>query len=284
MIKKIAVSLTILTFAGAVYSADDENPMALAEMYYKNREYYYAVTEIGRAASLNPEIQRSPSALLLLGKSYRMGNSYQSAVDIFAECSQLHPGTPQGEESLFLSGAMRLQHGSGFYAVRDLKKYSYIYPDGRYIQEVTRQTAYANAFNYDLPAARESIAGYLQKFPDGRYSSDLKEVDAMILEEINRPQKSLAVSVAGSLILPGFGHFYTGRNTDGFLSLSSCLLLGYLAVDSFLDGNRFRGAFYSFIGFSFYQYSLYSAASNVYEYNGQERFSENIKLRISHDF
>lgn len=88
----------------------------------------------------------------------------------------------------------------------------------------------------------------------------------------------MVISVAGSILVPGFGHFYTGRYLTGLLSFATNAVLIFLIYDAWRDDNSFRMLVFGAAELAFYQYSVYSAVRNVYEYNSREAFFKSVRL------
>lgn len=277
------ILLLLILFSGRSF-AGEENLVNLAGEFYNNHEYFYSITETKRYEFLYPEGDYMPDMLLLRGKAYLMGDNYSGAISSFGEVFQRFPETEAGEEALYMSGYSRMIYGSMMFAARDIRRYLNIYPDGVFSEEARRDICYVTALSMDLPSAQHEIERYIIFYPDGRYRNELEEVNEMIIEEMNRPRKSPALSFAGSLVFPGFGHFYTGKIKEGFLSLASTSLFLYLTIDGFTSGDRLRGLLFGFITLNFYQYSLTAAVSNVYEYNSSRKFEQKIKIQINGRF
>lgn len=265
--------------ASVLYSAE-KNELRLAEKYYEKGEYYQALTEIDRMTDFYNQGKPGSDAYLLRGKTLFMGDNYTGALGSFTDCIEKFPSSPQAEEAMYLTGRTRMVYGSTLYSARDLSRYLNLFPQGRFAEDAKRDICYITALGNDLKGAREEIKNYTELHPDGKYAADLAEIDQLIIDEINRPRKSVALSVGCSFLIPGFGHFYTGKIKEGLLSLASNALFIFLTADAIVDQDRFRALFFGFVGLTFYQHSLVSAVSNVYEYNSNEKFVTRIKIRI----
>ena len=280
----VIICLFLYVFMPASLFPDGKEILILAEKYYENHEYFYAITETKRYSLLYPEGDFKPDILLLQGKAYLRGGNYGRALTSFNECLRDYPGTAAGEKALYMAGHARMVYGSVLFATRELDSYLTRYPEGLFMEEAQRDICYASILSNDLHAARVEIGKYMANHPEGKYIDELKEVDKMITDEINRPRKSAAVSLGGSLVLPGFGHFYTGKTKEGFLALATTSLFLYLTVDGINSGDRFRTLFFGFITLNFYQHSLSASISNVQKYNSPANLNHEIKMRITGRF
>ena len=110
-----------------------------------------------------------------------------------------------------------------------------------------------------------------------RLSSDIAAEEA-------RPKKSFALATMGSIVMPGFGYFYTGNYKLGAISLLSNACFIALAVHGVLTGNIFQLMFFGLIELSFYQNSIYGAMRSVAEYNSNERFTRRVRLQMQQHF
>jgi outer membrane protein assembly factor BamD (BamD/ComL family) len=257
---------------------------ALARAHYNAGEYYNAVTECMRLLHVYPSGKEAPDTMLLMGQSYFRGGNYYSATLTMMGCYDAWKDRDQGERALLFLAYMRLQTGSPFFATRTLQEYQHIYREGAYRDLAALDLCYASALQYDLKSAQSALDSCDETWPDGRYAQKVQELRALIRDEINRPRKSLAVSILGSLVMPGFGHFYTGDWVTGTFSFLCNAGLIYLIYDAYRDDNRFRMAVFGFAEFSFYQYSIASAINNVYEYNNREPFYKAVRLSIHEHF
>lgn len=258
--------------------ASERELLDLASEHIERREYYSAITEMMRYQFLYPGGRHYAESMLLMGRAYFRGGNYYQATALMESCYSRYGKTPEGGQALIGLGSMRLLGGSPELAYRSFREYALIHPRGPYMQEASLGIAYARALQYDLPGALRAGDEYGLDFPGGRYVENLKEFRYLIESEVNRPRKSLALSVAGSILVPGFGHFYTGKYLTGLLSLATNAVLIFLIYDAWRDDNRFRMLVFGAAELAFYQYSLYSAIRNVYEYNSREAFNKSVRL------
>jgi outer membrane protein assembly factor BamD (BamD/ComL family) len=264
--------------------SSEDSIFRLAEAHYAAGEYYNAVTETFRYQYLYPRGKHHPDSLILQGKAYWRGGNSMAAMDSMTRCFEAHRDEPAGEEALLYSGHMRLLAGSPYYAHRTYLTYDYIYRKGRLAEEVHYEKCLSLALMGELHDAKEEIASYGRTWGEHRYYSRLKELEKLIDNENSREKKSVWLSVAGSAVLPGFGHFYTGRYEVGILTLATNAALMFLAWDGYRDGNMFRMILFGVAELSFYQHSLFSAAGNVYAYNSRDDFNRKVMMGISGRF
>ncbi|TAL35269.1 MAG: hypothetical protein EPN93_10745 [Spirochaetes bacterium] len=279
-----AVLVLALSAVARGAAADEARVAALARAHYDAGEYYNTVTECMRLVALYPGSAGAPDALLLMGEAYYRGGNYYSATLTMMSCYDTYRDREQGERALLYLAYMRLQTGSPYFATRTLQEYQHIYREGAYRELAALDLCYAAALDYDGRGTLKALDDYGASWPDGKYAQKAQDLRALVLEEINRPRKSLAVSVVGSLLMPGFGHFYTGNYLTGAFSLLCNAGLIYLIYDAYRDDNRFRMAVFGLAEFSFYQYSVISAINNVYQYNSREPYYRTVRLSMQEHF
>ena len=265
-------------------NASDKEIINLGRFYIANGEYYNAITEMMRYQSLFPEGEYFPDSLLLMAKAYYEGDNYHNAVDALSECYSKFKNRQEGERALFYLGYLRLLRGSPYYAFRTYQEYQYIYKEGKYYEDAAFDMCMAAGLMGDLKGALREIAKYRRVFAEGSYKEDADKLESLIIREINRPSKSLWISLIGSIFVPGFGHFYTGKYKVGFFSFFTNAALAYLIYDGYKDRNKFRMILFSMGEIAVYNYSLYSAVNNVYIFNKRDSFYKAIRLSFNRKF
>jgi hypothetical protein len=125
--------------------------------------------------------------------------------------------------------------GSPYLVFRIYQEYRYLYKDGSFNEDISRDLCYSLTLVRDLKEAKNAVRDYEEHYTDGKYLREINELQILIDEEINRPKKSVWVSVLGSIVIPGFGHFYTGKYKIGILSFVSNAALIYLFYDGYKD-------------------------------------------------
>ncbi len=272
------VFIALMAIAPCPLSASERELIDLANDLIERREYYSAITEMMRYQFLYPGGKRYAESMLIMGKAYFRGGNYYLATAVVESCYSRFGRTPEGQQALIGLGSMRLLSASPEPAYRSFREYALIHPGGMLSQEASIGIAYARALQYDLTGAMRADDDYRSAFPDGRYVENLRQFRYLIESEVNRPRKSMVISVAGSILVPGFGHFYTGRYLTGLLSFATNAVLIFLIYDAWRDDNSFRMLVFGAAELAFYQYSVYSAVRNVYEYNSREAFFKSVRL------
>jgi outer membrane protein assembly factor BamD (BamD/ComL family) len=279
----IIIILFIIVLNKNVMSSE-KDLISLAESFNKNGEYYNAITEITRYQYLYPNGSYYPLSMLILSEAFYKGGNYNKSINTLTECYEKFRNKPEGEKAFYKTGYVQMTSGSPYLAFRIYQEYRYLYKDGSFIEDTSRDLCYSLTLMNNLKEAKNAVRDYEEHYAEGRYLQEINELQILIDEEINRPKKSVWVSVLGSIVVPGFGHFYTGKYELGVLSLVSNAVLIYLFYDGYKDKSKARMIIFGLSEFSFYQYSLYSSISNVYEYNNNDQFYKTIRLSASKEF
>ncbi|MCX8123653.1 MAG: hypothetical protein N3F66_05750 [Spirochaetes bacterium] len=258
--------------------------LELAATHLYNKEYYHAITECMRYQYCYPDGSEYPRSMLIMARAYFLGGNYYRATDIAYECYQKYAGTLWGEQALYNLATMRLLDGSAFFAYRNFQEYFTLYPQGKLNQQARLNFIYTQVVLNYYDDAKKDLDAFLTHTND-KDLRDEAEKFKIAFDNFNaRQKKSVWVSLGGSLVVPGFGHFYTGKISTGLLSLASTVSFAALAYRGYMHDNNFQLVFFALAGFTFYQYSLVSAVINVYEYNSDASFKEAIKLSVMKRF
>jgi hypothetical protein len=264
--------------------ASETDLLNLAESHNKNNEYYNAITEVMRYQYVYPNGTLYPRSMLILSEAYYKGGNYEKTIKTLTECYQKFKNFPEGEKALYSIGFVRLMTGSPFFALRSIREYEYIFANGKYKEDISRDLCYTMTLIRDLNGARKAAYNYEANYPAGKYLIEINDFRVRLDEEINRPKKSLLVSVIGSVFIPGFGSFYTGKYDVGIFSFVSNAIFSYLLYNAYKDNDKTQMIAFGFAEFTFYQYSLYSSIRNVYEYNNNEQFYKSVRISASKEF
>ncbi|MFC1670471.1 tol-pal system YbgF family protein [Spirochaetota bacterium] len=279
-----AVFFEIILFLCANLYAGEKETINLVKSYLHHDENYNAITELLRYRYLYPRGEFYSQSIILTGKAYFKGGNYGHSSAYFSRGYKKYPSERAGQEGLYFLGYIRLLHGSPFLALNTFREYRYVYKDGEFKEKTALGICYSLALTGNFKSSLSEIGRYKKEFPGNIHSWEVRTLEKEIKDEMNRPEKSVVLSTLGSLVIPGFGHFYTGSYGKGFLALFTNALCIYLMADGFMKNNLFQGFFFTFVEASFYQYSLYSAVREVREYNSRKGFNRRVRLSIQREF
>jgi len=281
-LKKVVVSILLLL--NLHLYADGKDIIETAGYYYKNGEYYNAITESMRYQHLYPKGGLFSSSMIIMGKSYYRGGRPNWAIEIFGECYDRYSGMPQGEEGLYYSGIVRILSGSYYFGARTLQEYNFVYKGGLFYEDAVFNLCRARALAENYDEALRLVKSYREIFPSGRYLADADSLEAAINHERNRDKKSLLIAGLSSAVIPGSGYFYTGNYRLGAVSMATNGALLFLAYNGYSRGNYFQMIFFSVIEFSFYNYSIVGSVKSAHEYNDGDDFRKEVLTGIKTGF
>lgn len=285
-VKKIVIAslLALTAWNGAMAGEKDVRDMAL--WLYSRGDYHAAITEALRYQCLHPSGPWMGKSALLVGKSYYRGSNYRAALNAFAGCHRSFQGTAAGEEALYLAGFVQLMKGSPPEALRLHDLYRATYRGGVFTEELDRDSCVAAVFTGDLAGARKLAGVYRERHPRGKYLGDVDRVEKALVEDSMTPRRHLWLSVLGSALFPGFGHFYTGNYAAGFLTLFTNALCVFMIYNGYRHHDTYQMAFFGLAGGILYGYNLFSAARVVNEYNGKRdrELFRRVRLGITASF
>ena len=276
----------IIAAACSVFAAGEDEILETARQYYEGGDYYNAITEVMRYQFLFPAGSGFAQSMLLMGKAYYRGENYRAAFGALYACGRDYAGSPAGEEALYLAGYIQLVKGETYDAGIIAGEYRARYPAGRFVEELDRDACFAAALTRDPSGSRQGIKAYREKYPEGKYRADLERLENTLAGDAVRPRRHLWLSVLGSAIIPGFGHFYTGHYAAGTLTLLSNALFIFMICNGAMMKNTYQIVFFSLAEAVVYQYNLFSAVRVVDQYNGKRErdFLNNVRLGMTASF
>ncbi len=264
--KKFFLAIAAILIPAAIFSSEREL-LDLAELHYRNREYYNSITECLRYQHLYPEGTLYPLSMLVLGKSYYRGGKKEKGLLQMSNCYNNYTGTPEGETALFYSGLMRLESGSYRYAARSFQEYNYVYSSGIFREEALINLSLSYALSDNYTEAEKKLGEYRELFPAGKRIKEYSDLSAAIEKLKTRPKKNLYAAGFMSAILPGSGYLYTGDYSLGLFSMATNGALIYGIYNGYKKKSRFQMIFFSMIELSFYNYSIFGSVKSADDYN-----------------
>jgi len=282
-LKVFRILIRILLFAMPALSQGSEL-LGTARLYYENREYYNAITELMRYQFLFPDSPEYGESMVLMGESYYLGGNSSKALSVFSDCYSKFPGSYPAEKALFYSGFIRMKEGSYYYAARMFQQYNYIYRDHDFYEDSVFNLCLLRIFAEEYNDAQSALAEYRKQFPDGKYFKESEYLTERVSDRANRPVKNPWIAGISSALVPGLGYIYTENNLLGIFSMLSNAGFIYLAYDGYRDDNKYKMILFSIIELSFYNWAIVGSIRSAHEYNDNGKFTEEIVLRIKTPF
>jgi tetratricopeptide (TPR) repeat protein len=278
------IKVTLLALLLSVQAQPGEEILDRAHRLYRMKDYHSALTEVYRYRTLYPGGILTDKSLLLEGKSHYGKDRYGRALEALDRLLVRYPSSESAEEGLYLRSGYRLSAGTPLFGWQDVLRYRRQWPEGKYASLVDLNGVYARALTGDISSARDLLELWKERYPVSPHLNEAGRVEAILVDALNRPRKSMALSVIGSVLIPGFGHFYTGKWGLGTATFLTNGLLIFLTTWGFVKGNLYQGILFGALEAYFYSYSLYMAVKNVDDYNRRGAFREELRLSLTQRF
>jgi TM2 domain-containing membrane protein YozV len=232
-----------------------------AHELFNEEKYFDAVTEFKRLLFFDKDGIYKYEADLLIGSSYKMGGKYSEALQYFT-LAEFSGRTPEERYAAKIENirtnilARRIS--------RALRLIDELTADKQFADkkdELNYWRGWAYIFNDEWDKASEF-------FGDISPGHELKE----LADKIEDQKYSVAFAKISSFIIPGAGQFYTGNYISGLISLGWNVLLGYITINSFIEGRYFDAVIVgNFLWLRFYSGNIQNA----------EKFAVKKNLEIS---
>jgi len=274
--------ILFLALHGALYALEPGDDVhALAMHYYDSRDYRSAATECMRYQYLFPAGNFYGDSMCLLARAWYRQGDYTRSRRVLELCRDRSGDDPSSSEALYLQGYVNLLAGADGLALLNLKQYKDEYPEGKRGPETLYLLSCAKALRNDFAGSLGDIRSYNSLYGS---DDDIMVLEKMVEAEKSRPLKRRLVAALGSVVVPGFGYFYTGRYAMGFLAFATNCLCSGLIYHGYRNDNIYEMVLFSVLELSFYQYSIYGGVRSVHEYNSREKFRREIRLGFSEKF
>lgn len=259
---------------------DAEHVLRFADTLFQEGDYFRAITEYKRFIFLAPTDPRAGQVQLQIGRAYLRGQQWEDARRVFQTLAQEHPAADVRMEAAFLVGETAYQQGAYTQAIEDLRPLAERESQSSSTQKARYRLGWSYLRARQWTAAADAFARIDPAdplFPSSRTLSDA----ARQAQEL--PHKSPALAGALSVVLPGAGHFYTGRMRDGALALllnGGFLVAGLEAVAA---GNDAAAGLLFFFEAAWYAGSIYGAVNAAHKYNRdqEDRWIQGLELQHS---
>jgi outer membrane protein assembly factor BamD (BamD/ComL family) len=259
---------------------DADQILGFANALFNDGDYFRAITEYKRFLFLHPTDPRAGRVRLQVGLSYQRGQQWDDARQTFESIARQHPDPEIRAEAAYLVGETSFQQGRYAQAIADLRPVAERYGH----TPVGERARYLLGWSYlrarQWPEASqtfESIGTTSPLFPSSRVLADAAR------EGEHLPRKSPALAGLMSAVIPGTGHFYTGRLRDGTIALllnGAFLAAGIEAVSA---GNEAAAGLLFFFEAAWYSGALYGAVNAAQKYNRdlEERWLQGLERQHS---
>jgi T7SS, ESX-1 secretion system protein EccA1, N-terminal domain len=243
---------------------DADQILGFADALFNAGDYFRAITEYKRFLFLYPTEARAGRVQLQVGLSYQRGQQWDDARQTFERIAEQHSDAAVRAEAAYRVGETSFQQGRYAQAIADLRPVAERYGP----TSVGERARYLLGWSYlrtrQWPKASqtfEAIATTSPLFPSSRALAEAAREGEQL------PRKSPALAGLLSAVIPGTGHFYTGRWRDGTIALllnGAFLAAGIEAVSA---GNEAAAGVLLFFEAAWYSGTIYGAVNAAHKYN-----------------
>jgi TolA-binding protein len=254
--------------------------LGFADALFNDGDYFRAITEYKRFLFLHSTDARAGRVQLQIGRAYLGAQQWEDARKTFAAIAQQDADAEIRAEAAYLIGDTSFRQGRYRQAIADLRPVA-----ERYGQiPVGQRARYLLGWSYlrarQWPEATQTFEAIDTTSP--LFSSSRTLADAARDAE-HLPRKSPALAGLMSAVIPGTGHFYTGRFRDGAIALllnGAFLAAGLEAVSA---GNQAAAGLLFFFESAWYSGAIYGAVNAAQKYNRdiEERWLQGLELQHS---
>jgi outer membrane protein assembly factor BamD (BamD/ComL family)/TM2 domain-containing membrane protein YozV len=243
---------------------DEASQFKLAGELFDEGDYFRAITEYKRFIYFFPESNLLEMAYFKIGEAYFKGKRWEDAIHAFERLREKFPEGKLTDMSYYLTGMAYFYKKDYSSSRKQFKKIIDSFTTSELIDDAMLQIAMSYVEEEKWLEALGSFRGIgkesnLYHFAEN-FASGLGEMDKL-------PLKSPALAGTLAAILPGAGHFYTGRERDGTtaLLLNGAFIWG--ALESYNNKNYTVAGILTFFELGWYFGNIYSAVSSAHKYN-----------------
>jgi TolA-binding protein len=259
---------------------DADQILGFADALFNDGDYFRAITEYKRFLFLHPADARSGRVQLQIGLSYQRGQQWDDARQTFEAIAQQHPDPEIRAEAAYLIGETAFRQGRYAQAIADLRPVAERYGP----TPIGERARYLLGWSYlrarqwlEASQTFATIDPASPLFPSSRALAEAAR------EGEHLPRKSPVLAGLMSGVIPGTGHFYTGRWRDGTVALllnGAFLTAGIEAVSA---GNEAAAALLLFFEAAWYSGAIYGAVNAAHKYNRdlEERWLQGLERQHS---
>jgi hypothetical protein len=259
---------------------DADQILGFADALFNDGDYFRAITEYKRFLFLYPTDTRAGRVQLQVGLSYQRGQQWDEARQTFESIAQQHSDPAIKAQAAYLVGETSFLQGRYVQAITDLRPVAELYGQTPVGERARYLLGWSQLRARQWPEASQTFATIgttSPLFPSSRALADAAR------EGENLPRKSPALAGLMSAIIPGTGHFYTGRFRDGTIALllnGAFLAAGIEAVSA---GNEAAAGILFFFEAAWYSGAIYGAVNAAQKYNRdlEERWLQGLERQYS---
>jgi len=232
-----------------------------ANKLFNAEKYFDAITEYKRLNYFDKQKEYAFKSNLFIGLCYKSGGKFDDALKYFT----LAEINSHNNDELFLTKIYQIRTNirrrTISQAIKELDRLDIDQSFNPHKNEINYWRGWAYIFSDEWENASQIFS-----------KNNLDTAFAKICKNVDQKKYSVDFAKYSSVILPGFGQFYTGEYISGLISLGWNILFGYLTVNSFVENRVFDGIVIgNFLWLRFYSGNIQNA----------EKFAEQKNLYIS---
>jgi len=238
-----------------------------ANYLYEKQDYYRALSEYQRFVFLFPKDYRADQAKLQIGRCYRREGKADKGFSYLIRLFNSRADEPVGPEALLEMVAIREEQERYPRAIYWTKQFIQRYPDYSEIDTVYLRLAW---LQIDSARYEAAIATLERIQPESKHYPRARSLRQALQQRPEVGERSPVMAGALSAVLPGSGHFYSGRPGQAAASflLNALFITG--AVLAFEHDSPVLGGILVFFEVGWYVGGIQSAAQAAREENQKE--------------
>lgn len=265
--------LWVLLFFGSISSISDADLLNLAKHLSRTGNPDEAITEYKRFLFFHPDDVRAASIYREIAFAYRSQGLWQDAINTLLNAVQSAEDNEEKSEYQLDLAVTLIAVKNYDLAILETIKVILRTPSGPQYRRALFLQSIAYIYQFRWEEAREALKNY---------SSD-ESLNRYFDEAVNLTQKSPRTAKILSAILPGSGQIYAGDWKGGLNAFALNGVLGYVTVDSILDGLYVDALLWVYFIFQrYYQGNLYRAGKAAEDFNihANHRTTDNILKQL----
>lgn len=247
---------------------DEKLQMDLADHFFKEGDYYRAITEYKRFLFFFPQSVRVEEALWKIAKSYFNGRKWDEAISASDYLLKKFPESERTAEAFLLTGL----------CFKEKKEYSQARLFFYKVREISPGTPVEDEAHWQIASTylleekwKEAVSEYNKINKNSKLYIKSQHF-AQGLERIHEiPQKSPETAGILAAVLPGSGHLYCERYRDATIAflLNGAFIWGM--VEAFERKNYVVAGILTFFELGWYSGNIYSAVASAHKYNKRKK-------------
>jgi len=243
---------------------EEHSQFNLAQLFFHEEDYFRAITEYKRFIYFFPQSSLLEMAYFKVGEAHYKGERWKDAIDAFEKLREKFPQGDITDRSYYFSGMSYFHQKNYNYSRKYFKKIIRLTKENKLLNDARLQIALSWIEEEKWQNALDSIGEIDEESSLRGFADNI----AFGLDEIDKlPLKSPVIAGTLAAVVPGSGHFYTGRKKDGITAflINGAFIWG--AIESYNNENYAVAGILTFFELGWYLGNIYSAVGSAHKYN-----------------